>query len=139
MGRLGMLPEEVIPFLRALQGSAIQVEGIFTHFARADEPESGYTQRQIEIFNQLLAELEQEGLKPPMVHAANSAAVFNFPQAWYNMVRPGNAIFGHVPFTSLMHLDPALKPALTWKARFDFQCVLFPPGARHQLWLHLYD
>ena len=126
MGRLGMLPEEVVPFLRALQGSAIQVEGIFTHFARADEPESGYTQRQIEIFNQLLAELEQEGLKPPMVHAANSAAVFNFPQAWYNMVRPGNAIFGMSP-SPAMHLDPALKPALAWKARL-ISVRTFPPG-----------
>jgi alanine racemase len=126
MGRLGMLPEEVVPFLRALQGSAIQVEGIFTHFARADEPESGYTQRQIEIFNQLLAELEQEGLKPPMVHAANSAAVFNFPQAWYNMVRPGNAIFGMSP-SPAMRLDPALKPALAWKARL-ISVRTFPPG-----------
>lgn len=126
MGRLGMLPEEVAPFLRALKDSCIQVEGIFTHFARADEPESHYTQLQIDTFNQLLTELESEGLKPPLVHAANSAAIFNFSQAWYDIVRPGDAIYGMAP-SPHMNIDPPLIPALTWKARL-ISVRTFPPG-----------
>ncbi|MFZ3071340.1 MAG: alanine racemase [Anaerolineaceae bacterium] len=116
MGRLGMLPEEIPPFLRALQDSPIAVDGIFTHFARADEPEVDSTRLQIAAFNKLLDELQAENLKPNLVHAANSAAVFNFPEAWYDLVRPGNAIFGMSP-SPTMHLDMDFKPALTWKAR----------------------
>ncbi len=103
MGRLGMLPKDVAPFLKSLRGSPISVEGIFTHFAQADEPQSDYTHKQIKRFNQLLAQLESADLKPQIVHAANSAAVFNFPEAWYNLVRPGDAIFG---------MAPSLRPCL---------------------------
>ncbi len=116
MGRLGMLPEDVPDFLRELRGGPISVEGIFTHFAQADEPQSDYTYKQIRIFNDLLARLESSELKPQVVHAANSAAVFNFPEAWYDLVRPGDAIFGMAP-SALTPLGSAFKPALTWKAR----------------------
>lgn len=116
MGRLGMLPSEIPTFLRTLKESPISVDGIFTHFARADEPETGSTQAQIALFDQLLAALDSEGLKPKTVHAANSAAVFNFPQSWYDLVRPGNAIYGMSPSPD-MQMDLNFKPALTWKAR----------------------
>ncbi|MGV8048946.1 MAG: alanine racemase [Anaerolineaceae bacterium] len=116
MGRLGMLPSEIPTFLRALKESPISVDGIFTHFARADEPETGSTQAQIALFDQLLAALDSAGLKPKTVHAANSAAVFNFPKSWYDLVRPGNAIYGMSPSPD-MQMDLNFKPALTWKAR----------------------
>jgi len=116
MGRLGMLPKDVLPFVKSLRGGPISVEGIFTHFAQADDPDSDYTRKQIRVFNQLLAELESADLKPPVVHAANSAAVFNYPEAHYNLVRPGNAIFGMSP-SQQTPLGPEFKPALMWKAR----------------------
>lgn len=127
MGRLGMLPEDVPPFLKELRGSPISVEGIFTHFAQADEPQSGYTHKQINIFNDLLVRLENTDLKPQIVHAANSAAVFNFPEAWYDLVRPGDAIFGMAP-SPLTLLGSEFMPALSWKARL-ISVRTYPKGS----------
>ncbi len=126
MGRLGMPIEVVPPFLRALQNSPILVEGIFTHFARADEPESDSTPEQIRKFEALLAELTPQGLKPFYVHAANSAAVLNFPASYYDLTRPGDLLLGMNPMTD-RELPPQFRPALTWKARL-ISVRTFPPG-----------
>ena len=116
MGRLGMQPADIPPFLRELADSNVLVDGIFTHFAGADEPQTGSTLRQLKTFNTLLAELDAEGLKPAVVHAANSAAIFNFPEAYFDLVRPGDIIFGMSPSPSIQ-LGPEFTQALSWKAR----------------------
>lgn len=126
MGRLGMPIEVVPPFLRALKNSPILVEGIFTHFARADEPDSDSTPEQIRKFEALLAELTPQGLKPFYVHAANSAAVLNFPASYYDLTRPGDLLLGMNPMTD-RELPAQFRPALTWKARL-ISVRTFPPG-----------
>ncbi len=126
MGRLGMPIDVVPPFLRALKNSPILVEGIFTHFARADEPDSDSTPEQIRKFEALLAELTPQGLKPFYVHAANSAAVLNFPASYYDLTRPGDLLLGMNPMTD-RELPPQFRPALTWKARL-ISVRTFPPG-----------
>ena len=125
MGRLGMNPALVASFLEGLKDTAIQVDGIFTHLARADEPNSDSTPRQLAIFDTLLADLERKGLKPEKVHAANSAAVLNFPQSYYDIVRPGDLLFGMSPTGDT--LPAGFKPALTWKARI-ISLHKFPAG-----------
>lgn len=116
MGRLGLLPRDVLEFLFWLKGTHIVVNGIFTHFARADAILSESTPNQIMLFNRLLAHLENRKIKPSLVHAANSAAIFNFPDSHYDMVRPGIAIYGISPSKGIQ-LDDGFKPALSWKAR----------------------
>ena len=117
MGRLGMRPEKVPGFLADLQyDGQIDITGIFTHFARADEPSSGATEKQLSIFTDLLNQLEARSLRPGLVHAANSAAVINFPQAYFDLVRPGIAIYGLDPSPETL-LPEGFRPALTWKAR----------------------
>lgn len=125
MGRLGMNPALVASFLEGLKDTAIQVDGIFTHLARADEPNSDSTPRQLAIFDTLLTDLERKGLKPEKVHAANSAAVLNFPQSYYDIVRPGDLLFGMSPTGDT--LPAGFKPALTWKARI-ISLHNFPAG-----------
>jgi len=127
MGRLGMQPDLVPNFLQNLKGTNIEVSGIFTHFPRADEPRSDATIKQIKIFNSLLKDLQRQGIKPTIVHAANSAAVINFPDAWYDLVRPGNAIFGLKPSPDTLLIEGIL-PALTWKARIT-SVRMMPPGS----------
>ena len=127
MGRLGMPPNQAADFLSAHRNNdAIEIDGIFTHFARADEPQSGSVENQLAIFNQLLDQLRKVGVCPEFVHAANSAAVMNFPQSYYDMVRPGIAIFGLDPSPDT-RLPEGFKPALTWKARLTSVRTL-PPG-----------
>jgi alanine racemase len=127
MGRLGMAVDQVPGFLADMHDhDQIDVTGIFTHFARADEPESGATEQQLSIFKKLLEELETQSLLPGVVHAANSAAVMNFPQAYFDLVRPGIAIFGLDP-SPQTSLPKGFWPALTWKARLT-SVRTFPPG-----------
>ncbi len=127
MGRLGMVPDKVPGFLADTQkNDQIEINGIFTHFARADEPGVGATERQLAVFNILLRKLEEASLRPAMVHAANSAAVMNFPQAYFDLVRPGIAIYGLNPSPET-RLPEGFHPALTWKARLT-SVRTFPPG-----------
>ena len=127
MGRLGMPPDQVLEFTSEYQQhQLIHIDGIFTHFARADEPGSGSVEGQLSIFNRILDQLRQVELAPPLVHAANSAAVINFPEAYFDLVRPGIAIFGLDPSPD-NPLPKSFRPALSWKARLTSVRTL-PPG-----------
>lgn len=127
MGRLGMLPEQVPSFMAEYHNhDFVEIDGIFTHFARADEPETKSAEDQLAIFNQILQQLRGAGICPPMIHAANSAAVLNYPEAYYDLVRPGIMIYGLSP-SPKTPLPGTLQPALTWKARLTSVRVL-PPG-----------
>jgi alanine racemase len=102
--------------LRDLPG--IEVEGLFTHLARADDLTAGgraATEEQLGRFDALLARLEDDGTRPPIVHAANSAAVLSGYEARYDLVRPGIALYGLAPSESVV--DAALRPALSWKTQ----------------------
>lgn len=127
MGRLGVFSENGLDFLRGLsEAPNIKVEGLFTHFARADEPEVDTTAWQIERFTRLVRVLEEARLRPEVVHAANSAGSLYFPEAFFDMVRPGIAIYGLHPSPEAP-LPEGFRPALSWKARLVSLKVL-PPG-----------
>ena len=127
MGRLGMPPEKVMAFLQAYhKHPSLEIDGIFTHFARADEPSVGSTQGQLHLFNDLLAAVRKAGILPSMVHTANSAAVINFPEAYFDLVRPGIVIYGLDPSPDTP-LPASFRKALAWKARLTSVRVL-PPG-----------
>ena len=127
MGRLGMPPENAMAFLQTYhKHSSLEIDGIFSHFARADEPSVGSAQGQLQLFNDLLAALRKAGILPRMVHTANSAAVINFPEAYFDLVRPGIAIYGLDP-SSDTPLPTSFRKALAWKARLTSVRVL-PPG-----------
>jgi len=117
MGRYGLLPHEVVGFLRdAAHIPGVQVEGIYTHFATADEADTTYLHRQWRTFQDVLAAVEAAGLMPPLRHACNSAATFALPQAHLDAIRPGIATYGLRP--SLEWESPvSLQPVLTWKSR----------------------
>jgi alanine racemase len=127
MGRLGMPHDQSFAFLQEFhQHPQIEIDGIFTHFARADEPNAPKTMDQLAVFNHLLYRLIEEGIKPPVVHAANSAAVINFPEAYFDLVRPGITLFGLSPSPD-MSLPKSFRRALTWKARLT-SVREFPAG-----------
>lgn len=127
MGRAGVRREEAVALVERLgELSALRLDGIFTHFASADEPDRAFTDRQIERFDALLAALEERGLKPPRVHAANSAAALRFRRAAdRTLVRPGIALYG-APGEIARDADEGswapdegspFTPALSWHAR----------------------
>ena len=112
MSRLGVAPRdaaEVIRRLRAIDG--VTVEGLLTHFCNAEEVDRPETRRQLAEFAELVAALEAADLRPPLVHAANSAATLTAPAAHFDMVRPGLALYGVYPSAG-MRGRAALRPAM---------------------------
>jgi alanine racemase len=127
MGRLGVLPDRAVGFLQALRGmDGLEVEGLFTHFARADEPGVDTTERQIRTFDAVVAELDALGLRPPWVHAANSAGALFFPDSRYDLVRCGIALYGINPSAGA-NAPRELRPALSWKCQL-VSIKELPPG-----------
>lgn len=93
---------------------ALHAEGIFTHFASADEAEGGraYTQMQYDDFLNVTALLEQRGITFAIKHCANSAAVLDYPEMQMDMVRPGVILYGLMPSDQMrnkIHLKPAMQ------------------------------
>ena len=95
MGRLGVPPLEAMPFLKLINESPhMELEGVFTHFARADEPGEADTDLQLQRFRALLEEMEENGIKPSLIHASNSAGSLAYPTARFDLVRAGIALYG---------------------------------------------
>ena len=108
----------------------LHIVGLWTHFARADEPDSPATENQIQEFERYLSELKSSGITPEIVHLSNSAATLAFPQAHRSMVRLGIAMYGLSPdITTLGDAKNfALKPAMTLKAKLSL-VKLAPKGS----------
>lgn len=112
MGRSGCPHEEAAGLVvKAVRTPGIVVEGLYSHLACADEPDLRFAREQIALFRAVTGSLESKGVHIPIKHTANSAAVFNLPDSWMNMVRPGLALYGygaeHVRGSE--NLTPALK------------------------------
>jgi alanine racemase len=126
MSRYGLLPDEVLPFMRALVDlPGLRVEGLFTHLATADEPDRGHAERQLRCFRAVSELLADHGMRPPLRHALNSAGTVAFPDSRYDLVRTGICVYG-VPPAEMPGL-PGLRPALSLKARIA-RLRRLPPG-----------
>jgi alanine racemase len=127
MSRLGIQPERAVALAKRLElVRGLFFEGIFTHFARAEERDQGETEAQEDRFHRVLEGLERESLRPAFVHAANSAAGLSRPSAYFNLIRAGISIYGLQPSQELS-LPPEFKPALAWKTTLS-QVKILPPG-----------
>lgn len=116
MGRLGISCQDAGAFFQALRGLGnIELEGIISHFASADElDENGrrYTERQAETFAKVVAEARSLGFAPSYIHIANSAAAFTLDLPLCNLVRPGIVLYGALPsadFAGKMDLKPVMR------------------------------
>jgi alanine racemase len=118
MERLGIHPSETKEFLKKISSlKNIKVEGILTHFAAAYEPDKKITEKQIEIFKNLIHELQQDGYFIPLIHTSNSAAILKYPESYFSAVRPGIILYGSIPFK-----PPSgdFKPVMSWKTRIIY-------------------
>jgi alanine racemase len=116
MGRLGILPHEAASFGKwALEVPELSIEGVFTHFARADESDPRPTLVQIARFREALEALRGCGVQPRWTHAANSAAILRIPEARFDLCRAGIAVYGLSPSREVP-LPSGFQPALSWKA-----------------------
>ena len=122
MGRLGILPSDVFPFVKEIQKLPnLSLEGIFSHFPSADR-DINFSKRQLNIFLDLIKELERRGIEFCFRHIANSSAVLNLPESYLdkrlNLVRVGLLIYGLYPSLKERKKNLLnLKPALSLKSR----------------------
>ena len=125
MGRLGVTPEELPRVCAALKSSPhLELEGLSTHLASSEVLDAPSVEEQLTRFSKAERLLHSQGLRPALVHAANTSAMISRSQTWYNMVRPGLALYGYyLPFeragreVSGSGLRLPVKPVLTWKTR----------------------
>ena len=117
MGRIGVAPSDAAAVLRQVSAYAgIVVEGCFTHFATADEADLGPTRKQLETFLAVLRGVVGRGLPIGLRHAANSAAFLALPEAHFDIVRAGIAVYGVPPAPHLAGRVP-LRRVMRLRAR----------------------
>jgi len=116
MNRIGASPAETLDLLRRLQTlPGLNCEGVYTHFARADDPDRTPTEKQQAVFAEVVQGLDAAGLRPEWIHAANTAGAIAYPEARWNLVRCGVGIYGMHPSADLP-LPGEFEPALRWKS-----------------------
>jgi alanine racemase len=124
MHRVGAATTDAVALARRVADrSELELAGVLTHLAVADEPDDPYTPEQLARFATVLADLDAAGLRPAVVHAANSAGLLAFPDARFDLVRAGIAVYGIPPAPELAGVAP-LRPALALKARVSHVKVL---------------
>jgi alanine racemase len=130
MGRLGIRAEQVAEVLKLFHEiihlPGLELEGIFTHFAMADTHDQTHARMQLIRFQHILHALEEERMRPPLVHAANSAAILSLPESHFDMVRPGIALYGLDPSLEV-RLPEGFRPALSFKTQVA-QVKVVPEG-----------
>jgi len=120
MGRIGVSPEDALELTRKVSRfQNLDLEGMFSHFPSADESDKTFSIRQIETFNDLVKEIEGGGFKIAKRHMANSAAVLDLPESYFDLVRPGIMIYGLYPSREVGR-SIKLKPAMSLKTHVTY-------------------
>ena len=119
MTRLGFLPDEegVREVLEIAKLPNLDLEGIFTHFARADESDKYWAEKQYEKYCWFVDRLAEEGITFRLKHVSNSAAIMEMPQTYNDMVRPGIILYGIYPSGEVLPENLDIRPVMTWKTR----------------------
>jgi len=117
MHRVGIDPDQVPSLVSRLLDSGLELAGLWTHFAKSEETDDPFTSVQLERFNGVAAMLREDGVVPPYLHAANSAAIITRPDSHLDLVRLGIAMYGLCPGPALsLEAGRSLRPAMELKS-----------------------
>lgn len=118
MARIGFYPNDkaIEAILKISKLPGINIEGIFTHFAKSDEKDKSFTDIQFKRFMNLVDSLEEKGLYIDIKHASNSAATLDIEKYNLNMIRPGLLLYGHYPSDQVMEKNLDIIPAMALKS-----------------------
>ncbi|MCX7834848.1 MAG: alanine racemase [bacterium] len=126
MRRIGVWHENAIDFVvKVAKLPGIEIEGIFSHLAQSEIPNDPFTKRQIEAFADVLTQLKKNGLEIPIQHLANSAAIVNYPESHFQLVRPGLILYGYTPTPKPDERLKGLQLVMSFKSE-----ILFVKGVR---------
>lgn len=127
MSRLGVQTDDGLKFAHQIVALPhVEFEGLFTHFARADESDPEPTDLQAALFQELVNKIKAQGIYPKVIHTANSAASITRPETLFDLVRTGILIYGLDP-SDECPAPPSIRPALSWKSVIS-QIKILPAG-----------
>lgn len=117
MTRVGVHWQESLDFIcRVSELRCVKIVGIYTHFASADAKDKSFAKTQLQRFQKVLTELEMRNIQIPLKHTANSGAILDLPESYFDMVRPGVSIYGYYPsFEATESIN--LQPAMSFKSQ----------------------
>jgi alanine racemase len=137
MERIGVHEYEAEAFIeKSLSCSHLDIEGIFTHFANSESTDLTHTKLQLERFQEVLHIYEKRSVAHPRIrHTANSGAILQLPESYFDMVRPGVMFYGVYPGRDVKKTI-VVKPALKWHSRIAFSKITQPerPVSYGSLW-----
>jgi alanine racemase len=120
MGRVGLLPNEAIEAIRAMAKLPnLELVGLYTHFASSDSGDKTYAYQQLKQFQSLVQQLAHYDLRFKYLHTANSGAILDLPQSYFNLVRPGVMVYGYYPSGETSQAI-SLQPAMTLRTEILF-------------------
>lgn len=112
MSRMGLDEQNLLALITKIRSNEhIEIEGLYTHFAAADENDKSFSNYQLQRFKSFVKYLKDDGLNIPILHAANSAAAIDLPESHFGMIRTGISLYGYYP-SGRIHNKPQLKPAM---------------------------
>lgn len=119
MGRIGFEPSEasIDEIVEISNLKNLYIEGIYTHFAKADEVDKDFTYKQVSRFKFIVEGLDNKGIQVPIKHVSNSAATMDLQDLNFNMVRCGIVLYGYYPSDEVVKERLPLKPVMTLKTR----------------------
>jgi alanine racemase len=120
MGRVGMNFRDAIHMIKEIKKLPnIQIKGIFSHFATSDEKDKTFANEQLNRFKEIKNALNSEEYKDIIFHTANSGAILDMKDSYFDMVRPGIIMYGYYPSHETTE-SIELKPALSLKSKISF-------------------
>ena len=121
MSRIGMAPDEASAdeAARIARLPGIRIEGMFTHFARADEADLSFAQKQYETYQEFVKLIEEAGIEIPLKHCNNSAGILWHREGDLDAVRPGITIYGVYPSDEVINPGVELKPVMSLKSHIS--------------------
>lgn len=126
--RLGVMPADIPDVIEAVRSaSAVRLEGVCTLLANAGDPKSPITDAQLRVFNGAIETLNGAGMRPSVIHVANSAALVLRYDSHFNFARPGLAVYGLPPVAAVRE-RVELRPVMTFKTRL-MQIKRAPAGS----------
>jgi alanine racemase len=125
MGRIGLYPNQIVSFVKHIAMLPnIEIEGIFTHLATAEDEDRSFLHHQLSLFNDAIEALKNSGIEAQYYHAANSVAAVTVPEARFDIVRPGIFMYGLTPLygelAKRIRTELDIVPALSLKTRVGF-------------------
>ncbi len=118
MSRIGFQADEVNEIVKISRLPYIEIEGVFSHFATADDRDLSRAIKQKELFDRVVADIENEGISIPLRHMNNSAGIINFSEK-YDLVRAGIVLYGLYPSHDIDKSLLEIKPAMRWVAKIS--------------------